>query len=797
MSYTALAAIINILFIVILLAGFFVGFWRGIKKSSLNIAFAIVGVLIAFFITIPISNAILSIQITTGESTKALKIFLLDMILTGDIKTMVDGVPSLKTLIQGLPVALVSVVMFIVLTALVEGVMYIIYKIFAFIFFRNKNKHEADEDAPKPKKHRVWGGVVGLAKTLIVLTFAVMPLTSLCSVVSMVSAEENYVNSPQDAVTGSEEIQNIVEQYKIVFDGAKAFKNSGFGFFAGIFGIDNAVFDYFATVNVDGQNISVRNEIATYWQAYQVYDQISQSAGKEGFEYASINFDKVDGVVQQVYNSGLYKTVVADLVKDVLLHPEEYDFIPLPQEGIIKDLLDVVKSKITDDMDVASYLTHDVDLIYKTVRSLCESKVLDQSIENFSKYFDGSTPEEEKKEILPLLLDTLTKQENFETTKQMFANLFDTHVVRAGADKVASMFVEALLGEVEKFEVDTSKFDETSWKQIADNFALTIKCAKDLLQEVDLKDIMPPSLDLLTKEDFNLTSVFTNLGALIDSLKDNLLIGNFIETNLLEKNGLSLPEEYFEDENPIEITSYTQLFTQVYLPSLTKLSESGLYDKVKQEATPQEIFKLIAQNLKSEEYGKTYLADILLPLYQVQPDVVTSLLEGMSNDFIDFTQLKNYQDWNEDLNYISDLLVALSEVDSGNGIDKLFGEELDTFLKGLGQGEVSKVVAPILKARSTSALAGQIASKISQELSSLAQESITVSFDRKYFIGEDDQTEEVCVCIEKYFELAPITLLNIQQLLVPMKVNAERSGTEGVFKQAYDTINAKAGSLLG
>ena len=55
--------VLNVLFALILVIGFLLGIWRGLKKSAVSAAFSIVGVLIAFFVTPPITNAILGISV--------------------------------------------------------------------------------------------------------------------------------------------------------------------------------------------------------------------------------------------------------------------------------------------------------------------------------------------------------------------------------------------------------------------------------------------------------------------------------------------------------------------------------------------------------------------------------------------------------------------------------------------------------------------------------------------------------------------------------------------------------------
>ena len=168
MSSSAIAWIVSIFFILILVAGFFIGFWRGLKRSTANLIIAVVGAIVAFFITPPITNAIMGITVQVDGSSVTLGQAIVESIKNNqEIAVIIDRNPSLELFFERLPSALANVLVFIVVTALVELVLYIIYKIIAMTAL----KYKEDE-----KKHRVWGGAVGLVKTFLLTIFAFMPL---------------------------------------------------------------------------------------------------------------------------------------------------------------------------------------------------------------------------------------------------------------------------------------------------------------------------------------------------------------------------------------------------------------------------------------------------------------------------------------------------------------------------------------------------------------------------------------------------------------------------------------------
>ena len=130
MSSTAIIAILDVLFIVILLIGFWAGFRRGVKRSALELGLTFAGILICGFITPPITNALLGINISAGGETTTLQGLIVEM-LTQDatIGSFIESSPSLESLLTHLPGVLLCSIVFLVLNLLMRLVVYIIYKI--------------------------------------------------------------------------------------------------------------------------------------------------------------------------------------------------------------------------------------------------------------------------------------------------------------------------------------------------------------------------------------------------------------------------------------------------------------------------------------------------------------------------------------------------------------------------------------------------------------------------------------------------------------------------------------------
>lgn len=91
------------------------------------------------FITPPITNAIMGISVPYEETTVTLSQYIVEMLKqNADIAALIENNPNLSTLIERLPSAVGNVVVFLVVSALVMLVLYIVYKIIAVTCLKRK-----------------------------------------------------------------------------------------------------------------------------------------------------------------------------------------------------------------------------------------------------------------------------------------------------------------------------------------------------------------------------------------------------------------------------------------------------------------------------------------------------------------------------------------------------------------------------------------------------------------------------------------------------------------------------------
>ena len=100
------------LIVVLLLVGFLVGMYRGLKRTSLHILFVLVSVVIAFFVTRPITNAILNVNINYEGSLITISDYIVRMISENVVD--LSHFDSASEFIKQLPGAIASPIVFIV-----------------------------------------------------------------------------------------------------------------------------------------------------------------------------------------------------------------------------------------------------------------------------------------------------------------------------------------------------------------------------------------------------------------------------------------------------------------------------------------------------------------------------------------------------------------------------------------------------------------------------------------------------------------------------------------------------------
>ena len=797
MSATTIGWIISIAFIVILIIGFFVGFWRGLKKSTANLVFSIIASLIAFFVTPTISGAVLNIQIESNGQQVSLSQYIIDSLTQDEnMAVIIERNPNIQTLIEGLPSAIANVLVFLVVTCAIQLIIYIIYRIIACFTFKTKVGE---------RKHRLFGGLVGLAKVFILTIFAFMPLAGLTGMYNSLQSSntsflvqtdsENLVQDEEIVIdesdTASETTSETTEENPMdessdqiadevqsdetkiptdsllngivpqeVNDILSGLENNMLIKICGIFGLDNSMFDYYSKVQVESNTVYIRQEIENLYPVANFAYQVSNSNSSE-FNFIDIDYDKLEEYVNNFVDGGLFKSIIVNLANDIIQNYQQYPFISNNQDfTVIKDIILPIQTSLQEYSQnhemLENYFSHDVKELFATIKTLGQSGLLDKIINTNS---DG-------------ILDLLFADENISTTESALINILELNMARDAITPITEYALSKVGNQFDEIGVDTSTWNENDWKSLGTSIVNIANDYINLAQQVDIMEIINEPTLLVTDQNIDLNTVTNAIGDIIDeALSIKLLYtsdGQSILASLLEENNITLPNEAVYDADGVEVTieSYSDLFAFV-TPALITVKENNLYQILNTSDTKIMLSDLAG--LLSQEGKHDILSQIILPLYQVEPTktfMVDELLSTVDTELVSFVNLASYEDWKNDLGYITDLLITVNEATNSDGtsyLDLVLDGNLDAILNDVSEDEFTSILRPVLYAKSTQGIKDDMFNILTEVADGLTSTPNQIDVSTVTLIegNSEDQTEEICQVFASFIELNKIYNDNI------------------------------------
>ena len=810
MSSTIVALIVSLVFVVILVSGFFVGFWRGLKKSTANLVISIVGAIIAFFITPVITNAIMGINIDyNGQTTSLGQMIVIAIKENPDIANIINNNPNLEAFFANLPSAVANTIVFILLMIAIEIVIYIIYRIFACFFFKTKEGE---------KKHRLFGGLVGLAKTFVITLFAFMPLAGLIGVLNTYTYSDTYIiesvatYSEEQVDNGDKSGENgILGEYvpDQVVQVIRGFEDNMLTKICGIFGLDNATFDYLSKFQIENENIYIRQELEDY---YKIADFALQVSKEDNLKFSNIDYDKVEISINNVVDNGLFKTVVCDLVADILVNYENYPFISDNQSfqeysDVINEIGKNLSLHEDEEKGYQIYFTNDINQIFATFKTLGQNGIIDQIISLEDKSIEN-------------VLNVLTNEQNSEKFEQSINSLLKVNLIRDGIEPIVQRGVDEILEGSDKIDVDTSSWTEQDWTDLSSSLVNVVNDYSKISNQIDLNTLLSDATILLDKQaNYNINEILTSTGSLIDEIRSIKLFKNAQGQSIFDKyltdNNISLPQETIYDSlgQTVEIKNYKQMF-EFIAPSLTELRDSNLYDIISSGGDSTTMMTNLA-SLLSIEGNDDLLSKILLPLQQIEPikSIINENLSSLSNDIVDFSNLTTYQDWKDDYKYITEMIISLNEksVDNQTYLEIALSGDIDNLLNNLTDEDVDVILKPILYAKSTNVFKQNLINNVKEVLDNLtspAMSNIDISSITLKEGEKEDQTQEICNVFKNFIKLNKIyqdgnTLKDLDKtvlasLFTSMQQNAYRTENSeeglqeiGLFNGAFINLMSK------
>ncbi len=842
MSASAIGWIVSIVFIVILVIGFFIGFWRGLKRSTASLIFGLVGALLAFFLTPVITNAILGINITVNGTQTSINNYLVEMIKSAseDIEALVNANPNLESFFAQLPSALVNVVVFIVLTVVIELIMYIIYKIIASIFLRYK---------PGAKKHRITGGVVGAIKTLIIVVFAFMPLSALIGTLNNIMYEDTYfveqvqtdttvVNAEDGEIIiddgesedqtgeGQQEGEQTTEETKVnslideyipseVKNVISGLENNALIKISKVFGLDNYVFDYLSQVTVDGEKVEVRKEIENIYPMANFVYQLRTYYDEEGLvNLNNADFDRIEKYFNNFVDSGLFQSVLASTVANVIENYQDYAFIAdsqiVQEYGIILDDLKANLSSLTTTKEKGEYFASDFKNLFSAFKTLAKSGALDQV-----KDLSG----------LNEILNVLTSDENLTVLQSALENVFSMNTIQDSISSVIKVTFEKILNEEVSDIEDSSNYTDEQWKNLSAKFTSILKIVGDINSGFSggLEGVIKDPASILDESSETLSATLSSLGSLLDELLNIDLFKTTTGENttifdgILTEYKLTLPSgtvlkvntnesgELVKEE--VTISSYNELFEFV-TPTLITVKDNNLYSIITSGSDAQSLLQTLADKIAKND-GDTVAGDkyllhkIVLPLYQIDFTnelIVSNLQSALGEDeIITFVNIDTIEEWESELDYISSLITKVNTTSVNIGSQEqpnyqtylqiILSGDYNTLINNLQEEDVDGIFRPILEAQCTENLKTQVISLINENINSITNRQTEIPT-----INIADNVDEIISIIKSFISLNKV-ITSAQDITIDSLVEMNTEDIGNVLNAIRDTLYDEEGNL--
>lgn len=814
MTQSSISWIISIGFIVLLGIGFLIGLWRGWKRSLLNFGCSIIGMIVAIFVTKPITTAILGIEVTSGGVRTSLSgLIVKELQKNEDINLMMNANANFKQFIYGLPSALASTIVFVAVSAVVALLAYTIYRI-ACIGVKYR---------PAERKHRLVGAGVGAVKMLILSSIALMPLTSLIGLTSDMTERESFVVSAQaENQTGSPYgyIGEYIPEQAIV--AVRGVNDSLLSKICGLGGMDDKLFDFYGQVKVDDKQVLVREEVPAYYEVLAFKYDIEHTTN---LSFSNVNYEKLGKVVDKVVESPLFTKVVSSTLADMIINYEDYSFMAGLKDEYGK-ILDNIGSSLSAiesaGGNVSEYFAHDIKTAVEIFKTMGANGVIDdiKALEN--KNADSIIETLENESVKE---GKLTNKDSFDSAVSSF---FKMNTVRDSIAEILKKYSKDLINGLDEIGVDTSAWTDENWGKQAVDISKFVKSYADLVKDVKFADIIADATILLdSNKDYDILGVMANLGSLIDNARSIELLRTSDNTPIFDKlltdNNIVLPDKSAEIKNAsgekVTISNYTDLFGFV-APSLEKLKSSGMYNVITGEGDKVKgIANIISIQSETGTYpNKDILKEIILPLNQVEPTkslIMDSLTSSLGSGFINLSGLNTYDEWDKDLGYISSLLIVLNTDKMPDGVttylDKVLDNKIDEVFDNLADEQVDGIIKPILYAKATTTLKNDIMSQIAQECNSLTGASDTISLAGVTLENgnPDDQANEICVVMKSLIalrgesgNLKDMNEDKVKTMLISLQANGYRTiintslTSEGAFKGIFGSVMNKFTSEL-
>lgn len=681
-----------------LLIGFFVGLKRGLKKSAIHFGTLAVFILIAGFITAPISLQLTKINISSfnlkiGETVVETIPHAIQILVESapGFESVLDAVPSITSLIEQLPVAVLNIIVFFFLVSVMKVLSLIVSAIISRFALRETRLERAAKKQKKlerkldkglnpktqavikqqalplpfPKKHRLWGGIVGSIQGLVLLFLFVLPFTSLLGIVNEIShapentlvvyadnSEESLSEFSYDLLTSAvgEDILSYVE----TFNNSTPVKIASFA------GLNNLIFDSLINIKINDQNISLRKEAITAIKIYDNYVLALDEFGQEE-NLSDFNFEIIEAIFKLVFNSDLVHAFGEEGAMYASSQLDNLDSGSFLYFEEIQDSVDqIIKIYKNEPRGFIFGLKNDIEHLLVIAKNALTSGLVDDAITQSMSLDD--------------ILNDI-KKSNYKLLSTFVSEGYSTSIIKVATTTALNVLLDlgssSLSDENYTANLGSVVYKEVDWNSSKSSIYNLVKNLLDVYDTLNLYDISVSITNLKDLihdfADEDVYTLFSLVGKEIDFVKSSPLFNEQVNPvsgliNWLENNNYT--EELIDAPAMLEVSSWQETF-EPFSSSFFGLRDSGILDLIL-EGNPyiDDIIDALNSPSSSEPGAESYTKLILRPIIDSSiskglivyalNEINTLLQENLSMGLIMFSKESFPTDQNEDILIVID-----------------------------------------------------------------------------------------------------------------------------------------------
>ncbi|MCL2846215.1 MAG: hypothetical protein FWE38_00830 [Firmicutes bacterium] len=374
------------LFLLAVAFGLLWGTIRGFKRSLIRLGTIVVAGVLALFLSPVVARMLVGISLPIGEDGESQTIDDTINNMRDDnevLDSMFTNFTGISDFASALPVAIISLVTFIIMFIALRFLTWIVYAILARVFAprrvresRGRTRNGAQRvQATRIPPRRGLGALVGVVQGLVVFFFIMIPINGLLSIVDEI---DSYVPPEQyrtvsaaylrENVFLNEDVNNMAGVYELVADFNADVNDSIYGTiirFTGIRALSGPMFGYLTTVRMpNSDNISLRRDAVEAISLHRdlltilrfMPDEVDRTNGNGTYEDEDEPFGGAFGemlkdlpaeyfglmrfMVRKLFDLGMFALIageienLADFIEDAeLLYDEDgnpaFEFLPL------------------------------------------------------------------------------------------------------------------------------------------------------------------------------------------------------------------------------------------------------------------------------------------------------------------------------------------------------------------------------------------------------------------------------------------------------------------------------------